>query len=121
MKLNCWEVKQCGRQMGGLKVKELGVCPAATEKRLSGANGGKNGGRVCWALTQTLCGGQVQGTFASKIANCMKCEFYQRVRTEEGSQCLQTKDILALLGQQTGGRLGIRTTQEESRQPTTRL
>jgi hypothetical protein len=28
-KLNCWEVKKCGREPGGVKVKELGVCPAS--------------------------------------------------------------------------------------------
>jgi len=27
-KLNCWEFKKCGRQPGGPKVAELGVCPA---------------------------------------------------------------------------------------------
>ncbi|MDH3390750.1 MAG: hypothetical protein OEL85_03000 [Desulfobulbaceae bacterium] len=24
----------------------------------------------------TLCGGEVQGTFALKLGNCQKCEFY---------------------------------------------
>ncbi|MGE5174112.1 MAG: two-CW domain-containing protein, partial [Betaproteobacteria bacterium] len=28
-KLNCWEHKKCGRQPGGHKVAELGVCPSA--------------------------------------------------------------------------------------------
>jgi hypothetical protein len=25
---NCWEFKNCGREIGGIKVKEMGVCPA---------------------------------------------------------------------------------------------
>lgn len=29
-KLNCWEFKKCGRETGGLKIKEMGVCPDAT-------------------------------------------------------------------------------------------
>ena len=28
--INCWEVKKCGREPGGAKVAELGVCPAST-------------------------------------------------------------------------------------------
>ncbi|MGO8782449.1 MAG: hypothetical protein ACLPRH_12610 [Syntrophobacteraceae bacterium] len=28
-------------------------------------------------MAGTLCGGKVQGSFAMKLANCMKCEFYQ--------------------------------------------
>ena len=80
---NCWEVKNCGRQPRGAKVAEFGVCPAATAN-LSGVNGGIHGGRVCWALAGTLCGGKIQGTFAQKVANCNACGFYLSVRKEEG-------------------------------------
>lgn len=97
MKQNCWEFKKCGREPGGAKTKDLGVCPASTESRLDGTNEGKNGGRSCWALTGTLCGGQVQGTFAAKVGNCLKCEFYQKVGQEEGVNQEGAKDILAKL------------------------
>ncbi len=97
VKPNCWEVKNCGRQPGGPKAKELGVCAASTEKRLAGTNGGINAGRCCWALTGTLCGGKVQGTFAQKVANCLACDFYKAVAKEEGKALLSTKEVLALL------------------------
>ena len=93
--LNCWEVKKCGREPGGAKAADLGVCPAATETKTNGINHGKNGGRACWAVTGTLCGGKVQGTFAAKIANCMKCEFYQQVRNEEGAGYISSKEIIS--------------------------
>jgi len=85
LKLNCWQAKNCGRQPGGPKAAELGVCPAATTTGSTGINGGTNAGRICWALAGTLCGGQVQGTFAQKVANCMQCPFYVTVKQEEGS------------------------------------
>lgn len=94
MAQNCWEVKNCGRQPGGAKVAELGMCPAATETRLNGANSGKNGGRACWVLAGTLCGGKVQGVFAMKMSNCMQCEFYQSVRKEEGAGLVTSGDLL---------------------------
>ncbi|HTP13713.1 MAG TPA: hypothetical protein VMM37_08785 [Bacteroidota bacterium] len=94
---NCWEFKNCGREPGGAKVAEFGVCPSATEVKLNGVNRGKNGGRACWALTGTLCGGKVQGTFASKLNNCLHCEFYGMVGTEEGSSHRGSREILALL------------------------
>lgn len=84
-KLNCWEVKLCGRQPGGNKVHELGICPAATDVKNDGLNSGKNGGRVCWSLTGTFCGGKVQGTYAQKQGTCLTCEFMQIVRAEEGA------------------------------------
>jgi hypothetical protein len=96
-KQNCWEFKKCGREPGGLKVAELGVCPAAFEKRVNGIHGGINGGRACWAVTGTFCGGKVQGTFASKLVNCMECEFYKRVGSEEGKDFEGAKTILAQL------------------------
>jgi hypothetical protein len=96
-KLNCWEFKKCGREPGGARVAEHGICPAAQEVRTHGINGGQNGGRACWALTGTLCGGKVQGTFAMKLGNCMACEFYSLVATEEGPNHESARDILAKL------------------------
>ena len=85
MKKNCWEVKKCCRQAGGEKVAELGECPAAVDVSNDGVNGGKNGGRICWAISGTFCGGKKQGTFAQKQASCMSCEVYKMVMAEEGS------------------------------------
>lgn len=84
MNQNCWEVKKCGRQPGGNRCSDLGVCPAAVDSKGNGLNGGRNGGRICWALTGTLCGGTVQGTFAQKLSNCMQCDFYHQVQVEQG-------------------------------------
>lgn len=84
-KKNCWEAKSCGREAGGTKSHELGVCPASTTLTCNGMNGGKNGGRMCWAVAGTLCGGKVQGEFAQKRMSCMTCEFYTAVKGEEGS------------------------------------
>jgi hypothetical protein len=93
-KQNCWEVKKCGREPGGVKSNELGVCIAATEKRTNGIHGGLNGGRVCWVITGTLCGGSAQGTFAMKLGNCLNCEFYKIVRQEEGVNIIPSGEIL---------------------------
>lgn len=96
-KTNCWEFKKCGREKGGVKTGELGICPASIEPRLNGLHGGRNGGRSCWVMGGTLCGGKVQGSFAAKLGNCLKCEFYQAVKKEEGSQFTGTKEILTKL------------------------
>lgn len=85
MKLNCWEFKKCGRQPEGTHVSDLGVCPAATLSKLDGVHGGTNGGRACWVIAGTLCGGLVQGTYAKKSANCRQCDFYMHVAAEEGT------------------------------------
>lgn len=92
--MNCWEFKKCGREKGGNRSMELGVCPAAVETKADGLNKGKNGGRSCWALTGTLCGGKIQGSFAMKMVNCMDCDFYKMVSKEEGSEWKGSKDIL---------------------------
>ncbi len=82
--LNCWDVKKCGRTQVGDKVADLGACPAAMDFSADSLNGGKNGGRICWAITGTLCDGEIQGTFAQKRLSCMSCEFYKQVEEEEG-------------------------------------
>ena len=83
MKQNCWEFKKCGREPGGKKAAELGVCPASTEKELNGVHGGKGAGRACWAVAGSLCGGKIQGTYAQKLTNCWRCEFMNTVKKEE--------------------------------------
>lgn len=84
-RMNCWDAKQCGRQIGGHKVAEFGVCPAATDTTYDGLNDGKNAGRICWAVTGTFCGGEVQGTHAQKELSCMNCDFFKRVKNEQGT------------------------------------
>lgn len=64
--MNCWEFKKCGREDGGSKVEELGICPAYYGH-----------GQQCAYIAGTFCGGKVQGTFASKLATCLTCEFYK--------------------------------------------
>lgn len=83
-KMNCWEVKKCGREPGGYH-QAKGICPSATESKLNGVHGGKNAGRSCWVVAGTQCGGEEQGTFAHKYHNCEKCDFYQSVKSEEKS------------------------------------
>jgi len=96
-KKNCWEFKGCGREPGGTNVKALGVCPATTDARLDGVHGGKNAGRTCWVVAGTFCGGNVQGTFAQKFANCELCEFYQSVRKEEGHRYQYSISLIRML------------------------
>ncbi len=56
---NCWEFKRCGRD----KTED---CPAYPK-----------GGRVCYLVAGTMCGGNVQGVYALKIGNCRECDFYK--------------------------------------------
>jgi hypothetical protein len=83
-KQNCWEHERCGREPGGARVDELGVCPAATCDEADGINSGHMGGRICWAIAGTLCGGLVQGSFAEKLTTCLSCPFFKKVMNEEG-------------------------------------
>ncbi len=68
----CWEAKKCGRIPGGAKAEELGVCPAYPD-----------GGRKCWDIAGTFCGGKVQGDAADKLGGCLTCEFYNEVHGRE--------------------------------------
>ncbi len=94
---NCWEYKRCGREPGGNKVKEQGICPATIAKGLDGVNRGKNAGRACWVVADTFCEGEIQGMFVNKYASCTKCDFYQLVEKEEGHGCLVPDALLAVL------------------------
>ncbi len=63
--MNCWEYNRCGREAGGVKVAEMGPCPAFPYM-----------GTSCARVTGTLCDGKKAGNMASKLTACMRCGFY---------------------------------------------
>ena len=79
--LNCWEVKDCGREPSGKNVSLYGVCRVAIETNLDGIHNGKNGGRCCWAaipehhnkIKKSVCCSGV-------IYECITCDFYKMVQ-----------------------------------------
>ncbi len=80
---NCWEVKQCGCEPGGVNVRDGRPCPAAVDTRFNAINDGKNGGRICWAVPGTFCYDGKKRSFAEKLTFCVMCDFYRRVKLEE--------------------------------------
>ena len=63
----CWEYMQCGRD------KDSSVkCPAYPHF-----------GKACWAVAGTLCSGKIQGTFAQKIEDCRKCDFFLSIQEQK--------------------------------------
>ena len=80
---NCWEHKNCGREPGGQRTHDLGVCPVTIHDDLDGAHGGVKAGRACWVVAGSLCGGKIQGTYAEKLTNCWRCDFMNVVKKEE--------------------------------------
>jgi len=85
-KKNCWEFTQCGREPGGANADDMGVCPAALDSEANGIHGGKNGGRICWAVAGTFCKGERQGSFVDKQLSCMNCDFFRQLKNEEGKR-----------------------------------
>lgn len=77
---------KCGREPGGTKSAELGVCPAATYKDAHGFLGGKNAGRACAFVSNTFYGGGIQGTYTDKEKNCGKCDFFMKLKQEHGNE-----------------------------------
>ncbi|MBG3877852.1 methyl-accepting chemotaxis protein, partial [Desulfovibrio oxamicus] len=87
--LPCWEFKKCGREKGGPKEREMGICPAWPEHGFS-----------CAGVTGTFCGGTVQETFAKKIGNCAKCDFFKSASYRRDAHDSQ------MSGGTSGGTLG---------------
>ena len=96
---NCWEIKQCGREPGGIRVSEYGECPASIEKKLHGVHGGENAGRACWVVAGSLCGNNVQGSYIDKYENCTICDFYMKVKSEESANFTLMSSLIMKLEQ----------------------
>lgn len=66
VRMNCWEFKRCHRERS---------CPAFPDH-----------GHHCARVAGTLCGGKVQGAFATKLVNCMECDFYKSAHYDKHYQ-----------------------------------
>ena len=96
-RLNCWEFNACGLGPDDMHSKNGSACLASAEKRTDGVNSGKNGGRACWAIAGTECGGRPECGFARKIDSCQSCLFYLIVMEEEHPVFTSTERILPML------------------------
>ncbi len=78
---NCWEYLKCGREPGGIAAEREGVCPAAISQDLDSVNGGRNGGRICWAVSGTNCQESTRGKCNARF--CILCPFFNKVKKEQ--------------------------------------
>ena len=62
----------------------MGVCPAFPD-----------GGKECWAVAGTFCGGKVQGTSADKRGGCLMCEFYKRAHASSDRNARRARKPLS--------------------------
>lgn len=97
LKLNCWDFFHCDKQAAGIDEKHAHVCPACLEAKLNGIHGGKNGGRACWVVKGTKCGGRITRTFIPKFIICRLCEFRRIVINEESSDFIVSDDFMKML------------------------
>ena len=96
-KKNCWEAMLCEREPGGKLAEQFGPCPASTEGKAEGINEGVNAGRCCWAVEGTYCDGSTPMSFVEKGNRCLQCEFYKRVKKEQGRQFAYIGEILKVI------------------------
>ncbi len=95
-KSNCWEAMKCGRETGGDKADELGVCPVSSFISADNINGGVNGGRICWIIDENGC----NNGLIHRKEFCFQCEFRYKVLAEEGllNVCRNTGSFLEIYG-----------------------
>jgi hypothetical protein len=96
-KKNCWEHKSCGREKGGEKAKESGVCPASVKTSVHGIHDGENAGRVCWTIKGTLCCDEPRDTFEERLHYCKDCDFFAKVEAEEEANFIPAKAFRHIL------------------------
>ena len=63
-------------------MRDLGICPSATETKLDGIHGGINAGDLL-GCGRHLLQRTGAGTFGQKYKSCEICDFYRTVKQEE--------------------------------------
>jgi hypothetical protein len=70
-------------QSRDVNINASDICPVVTDTSADGINGGKNGGRICWAISGTFTD-KSKGILAKKRFSCMTCDFFKLVEDQEG-------------------------------------
>ncbi len=70
---NCWEVNQCGKEH---------YCAAGISTQFDGYLGGRNGGRFCAFIDETLCKDGRPLAGEKKLKKCAECLFFQELLRE---------------------------------------
>jgi len=86
LKLNCWELRNCGRGPGEGSSHPLGECPAAKGGQNEGPNKGTAMGRYCWRAMETSENGRTLPHWSRSDPSCITCEHFIRVRKEEDDE-----------------------------------
>ena len=82
--INCWEYNHCDGGWDDLDTAGSVACPVLLFTSADGLNHGTNGGRICWSIAGSFCGGTSEGKLARERFSCMSCNFYSLVEQEEG-------------------------------------
>ncbi len=92
----CWEFKKCGRQPGGSKAGELGVCPAAAEALTTGSHPERQGCLACWAITGKFSGEGVQGS-PERLGDCIRCDYLKQNESKDGLYDIIVREVISLM------------------------
>ncbi len=60
----------------------------------NGINSGRNAGRICWLIVNTMCKGDAENNFEGMFKTCSTCDFYHLVREEEGNTLMFSLEVL---------------------------
>jgi len=96
LKRNCWDYYRCRRQAKDDDGKEHDVCPVYLETKLNGVHDGKNGGRACWVVAGTKCGGRIKRIVVPKFIACKVCDFKKTVIREESKNFIVSDDFMKM-------------------------
>ena len=84
--MNCWDFRKCGREPGGERAQEHGVCPTALFEAADGYLGGRMGGKACAFLIGTFCCNLVPGTEPGRLKDCPACDFFNHLKDRHGRE-----------------------------------
>jgi hypothetical protein len=74
----------CGREAGGRKAGELGICPVSLRSQPEGVSRAAGRGQPCWAFPGNACDHRSDGQPGQDSLACRQCERMQQVCDREG-------------------------------------
>jgi hypothetical protein len=95
--VKCCEFMTCGRELSGVKAKELRHCATSSKTMFEETEGSGDARLACWVAAGAVCDGRSQGPCIEEMSDCSSYRLYDYVCNQERQRLENSSNLLRKL------------------------
>ena len=95
--MKCCEFMTCGRELAGVRAKEVRLCSTSSKTMFDGTEGSGDAGLACRVAAGAVCDGRSQGPCIGEMSDCTSYALYEYVCHLERQRLENSSNLLRKL------------------------